>query len=56
MVYKYSLILILILVFFYGTFWVFNHLNAWLGIFLFIFGVIFLIDRLFKLLNNSNNA
>jgi membrane protein implicated in regulation of membrane protease activity len=56
MVYKYSFIVVAIFACIYGAFWTFNHINAWLGIALFIVVSVFLIDKLFKLLKNNNNA
>lgn len=56
MIYKYSLIIISILAFVYGSFWAFNHINAWIGIALFIGGLIFLINQITKQFKNKKDA
>jgi len=56
MIYKYSLIVLSIFAFIYGTFWTFNHINAWVGIAFFIGGLIFLINQISKQFNNKKDA
>jgi len=45
---KYLLITLAILAGLYGCVWLFNHINAWIGIFTVIFFIAFLIQQLFK--------
>mgnify|MGYP006989315916 CR=1 FL=1 len=56
MIYKYSLILFSILAYVYGTIWAFNHIDAWIGIALFIVGLIFLINQISKQFKNKKDA
>jgi hypothetical protein len=56
MIYKYSLILLSILTYVYGTIWTFNHIDAWIGIALFIVGLIFLINQISKQFKNKKDA
>lgn len=53
MIYKYSAIVILIIAFIYGSFWTFNHIDAWLGIVVFIVGGVYLINQLLNLKNKQ---
>lgn len=53
---KYSIIFITILVYLYGSIWLFNHVNAWLGIGIFLLGVISLGNKIFNNINSKKDA
>lgn len=53
---KYSFIIIAILAYIYGSIWLFNHINAWIGIATFIGGLIFLGNTIFNKINSKKDA
>ena len=48
MVYKYALLVIGILAWLYASVYMFNHCNAWIGIGIFVVGLIISADRIYK--------
>lgn len=48
MILKYSFKLLLLFAYTYAAVWSFNHINAWVGIALFVGGTIFLINQFSK--------
>lgn len=39
----------------YGSVYMFNHFNAWVGIGLFIIGLVIVADKIYKHFTNTNN-
>lgn len=54
MIVKNSLKIIGCLAYVYGCIYLFNHFNAWVGIALFVGGLIILAQKLFNKINNNN--
>lgn len=53
---KYSFITIAIFLYIYGSIWLFNHINAWIGISTLIGGIIFLGNTIFNKIKSKKDA
>lgn len=50
---NYAIKVIIVLAYIYGCIWLFNHINAWLGIGAFVGLLIYLGNQLFNKIKNS---
>jgi lipopolysaccharide export LptBFGC system permease protein LptF len=53
MIYKYSFMVVMVLVYLYICVWTFNHINAWIGILGGIILFVVLADKIYKTIKNN---
>lgn len=53
MVYKIGFSIVLLVTFIVGTIWVFNHINAWIGIAIGFIGVIYTADKIYSFIKKK---